>query len=857
MVEALDIWVKGIVQGVGFRPFVYRLAKRYLVNGWVLNAVDGVHIHAEAESKLLDEFVMEISENAPTAAQVTEIEMHEVPLESFDSFEIRFSEDDAAQESTLVSPDLAMCADCERELFDPQDRRFRYPFINCTNCGPRFTITDALPYDRANTSMRAFPMCAECQTEYEDPADRRFHAQPDACFVCGPHLTWWEPSQPMGQMTVAQTRQQSDELLAKAAKLLADGGILAVKGLGGYHLACDANNAQAVQRLRERKHRDGKAFAVMMRTVGDVRQLCQVSAEEEALLTGMERPIVLCVRGTGFLTHDGTKGAKGTFQNTHSDNVEEAEMTASVSPHLAPGVAGKLPELGVMLPYTPVQHLLLHDFAQLQAAQLQDQALEAEDGPRAPAALVMTSGNLHDEPIVISDAEAYEKLSGIADAFLGNDRDILTRFDDTVLRVLDLGSAGSAVQFIRRARGYAPAPIRLGTNAVPNDFADTIFATGPEQKNTFTFLRNHEAFVSQHIGDVENAETFDAWLACKQRFQNLFGLQARILACDKHPEYLTTKWALEQAALKRTAGAPEPVVQVQHHQAHIVSALAENDLFGPVCGIAFDGTGFGADGNVWGGEVLLSNRETFERFANFAYVPMPGGAAAIKHPLRMAFGVLWEFDLLEHPGAQRALEQLGAQQAEVCERMIEQGLNTPVTSSVGRLFDAASALLGLCTEPSYEGEAAVLLEAAAWEAVEDAESAEEADERYAVSVVKNTAAEGDTAQTTSVVLLDAAPLFKALLDDVDSQVPAPIIALRFHDAMVQAIVTVAQLVEALYDIKDVVLTGGVFMNRYLMQHAVPQLAERGFTVILNRELPPNDGCVSLGQAVSAASGTLG
>ncbi len=830
MVEALDIWVKGIVQGVGFRPFVYRLAKRYLINGWVLNAVDGVHIHAEGESQHLDEFVLELSENAPAAAQVTEIELHEVPLEQFDSFEIRFSDDETAAESTLVSPDLALCADCERELFSPADRRFRYPFINCTNCGPRFTITDALPYDRANTSMRAFPMCAACRAEYEDPADRRFHAQPDACFECGPHLTWRAPGD--AAPTVAATREASDELLTRASQLLVAGGILAVKGLGGYHLACDARNPEAVARLRQRKGRDGKAFALMMRTPADVRQLCTVSAEEEAILTGMERPIVLLRR------------------------------RPDAPAPLPPEVAGLLPELGIMLPYTPVQHLLLHDFAAL----LADLPNGGSNGGGAPAgsdeapALVMTSGNVHDEPIITDDDVAFRELAHIADGFLGNDREILTRFDDSVLRVLDFGpDAGQAVQFIRRARGYAPAPLRLPVlepaNGSPAEGAEppVVFATGPEQKNTFTFLRGGQAFVSQHLGDVENAATFDAWRQTKARYQELFGLAPAALAADLHPEYLTTKWALEQAAL-----TGDPLARVQHHHAHIVAAMAENDQCGPVCGIAFDGTGYGVDGNLWGGEVLLANLHAFERFANFAYVPMPGGAAAIRHPLRMAYGVLWEADLLEHPGAAPALEALGPEQAELCGQMIERGLNTPVTSSVGRLFDAASALLGVCTEPTYEGEAAILLEAcmanaapgpAATSAADSAHPAP--DDRYAVGVIKNTAAEGDTAQTTSVVLLDAAPTFAALLDDLAAGVPVPVIARRFHDAMVGAVITAAQLARALYDITDVALTGGVFMNRYLTEHAVPQLAAEGFTVILNRELPPNDACVSLGQAVAA------
>ncbi len=811
MVEALDIWVKGIVQGVGFRPFVYRLAKRYLISGWVLNATDGVHIHAEGESQHLDEFVMALSEDAPAAAQVTEIEMHEVPLEPFSTFEIRFSDDDSTEDNTLVSSDLATCADCERELFDPQDRRFRYPFINCTNCGPRFTITEKLPYDRANTSMHVFPMCEACAAEYADPADRRFHAQPDACFECGPHLIWRTSGE--GQPDeVARTREESDALIGRAVKLLQDGGILAVKGLGGYHLACDANNEQAVSRLRKLKGRDGKAFAVMMRTPEDARQVCHVSPEEEALLTGSARPIVLLIKRES-------------------------------APVLAPSVSGQLPELGVMLPYTPVQHLLLHDLAN--ATPTQD-----ADGGASPVALVMTSGNVHDEPICITNEEAYQKLSGIADAFLANDRDILTRFDDSVVRVLDLGEDASAIQFIRRARGYAPAPLSLNEAVNTATSPAHVFAAGPEQKNTFCYLRGGQAFVSQYIGDVENAEVFDAWHQAKARYQQLFGLAEQALACDLHPEYLTTKWAHEQAAL-----TGQPLTQVQHHHAHIVAAMAEAGVEGPVCGIAFDGTGFGADGNIWGGEVLISNTRAYERFANFAYVPMPGGAACVKHPLRMAYGVLWESDLLEHPGAARALAELGEEQAAVCERMIEQGLNTPVTSSAGRLFDAASALLGVCTEPTYEGEAAILLEAVMGPHLANTIPAGQwvPDERYQVAVTKNTASEGDTAETTAVVLLDASPVFQALLDDVEAGVPVGVIARRFHDAMVGAVLTSAQMVDALYGIRDVVLTGGVFMNRYLVQNAASKLADAGFNVILNGELPPNDSCVSLGQATVAAT----
>lgn len=829
MIDAVDIHVKGIVQGVGFRPFVYRMAKKYLINGWVLNAADGVYIHAEGESKLVDEFIMELSDNPPAASRVKEIDIKEVPLEDFDSFEIRFSDDDAVEETTLVSPELATCEDCVRELFNPNDRRYRYPFINCTNCGPRFTIIDHLPYDRVATSMAAFPMCEKCAAEYADPLDRRFHAQPDACFECGPSVTWSVGTD--DDKLVGKTREESDAIFAAAVEMLMEGKILSVKGLGGFHLVCDANNAEAVAELRRRKRRDGKAFAVMAPAVAAVRALCFVSEEEEAVLTGASRPIVLLRKRP-----DGAIGA---------------------------GVADRLSELGVMVPYTPVQHLLMHDFAEAwEAAHPEEAAAACAPGTPVPL-LVMTSGNVHDEPICIADEEAREKLAGIADAFLGNNRPILTRFDDSVVRLIQVdevdGKPGHAIQFLRRARGYAPVPVSVAAEgAAPAE--GVIFAAGPEQKNTFTLLRGTDGFVSQHIGDVENAETYDAWLATKDRFESLFEMEPAAVACDLHPEYLTSKWAHHQGL---------PVTEVQHHHAHIVSVMAEHGLTDAVCGIAFDGTGYGVDGAIWGGEVLLANRSNFERFANFAYVPMPGGAAAIKHPLRMAYGVLWAYDLLEHPAAAVALAPLG-DEAEVCDTMIERGLNTPMTSSVGRLFDAASALLGICTEPSYEGEGAILLEAAMETAGADEPGAAAAEgaagvvpdddlaarERYAVTAEKNTATETSTAEDTSVILLDAEATFHALLDDLEAGVPVSVIGRRFHDAMVSAIVMSAELVRALYGIATVALSGGVFMNRYLTEHVLADLAAAGFTAAINRDLPPNDGCISLGQAVvcSARSG---
>lgn len=966
MPEALYIQVKGVVQGVGFRPFVFRLAQRYGVRGWVLNALEGVFIHAEAEPAALDAFVNDLHSNPPAAAAVKELLLDVAPFEGFEGFEIRFSDDAEAAATTLVSPDLATCEDCLAELFDPADRRYRYPFINCTNCGPRFTIIEGLPYDRANTSMKSFPMCDKCAAEYADPADRRFHAQPDACWECGPHvlfacrqtkgldaaassctsssplfayphvqstlgrktnesdaqekpsLTFSDYASKDGCLgtteTIAdlggdasqsgrrsetkrgwnirwgKTREESDAIFAEAARMLLEGKILAVKGLGGFHLVCDATNAQALAELRRRKHRKGKAFAVMMRSSADVRRVCEVNAAEERLLSGTARPIVLLRKRAGAA--------------------------------FAPGLADRLPELGVMLPYTPVQHLLLHDF---------EEALRAERGADALAMLVMTSGNISGEPIVTDDATALQKLGHIADAVLGNNRDIRARYDDSVVRVLDFarGASGDdaatansevqaaasvggqaavnaevqiaalsdderfAVQFIRRARGYAPLPLQLkrqapeanaaeanegaageaaeqasGTTTAPllnpdGSFApakaaanSVIFATGPEQKATLAFLRPGkggaptDVFVSQHIGDVEHAETYDAWLETKQRFEGLFQLKPGQIACDMHPEYLTTKWAWGNAACDFPSEPCDlgcgklPLSQVQHHHAHIASVLGENDLFGPACGIAFDGTGYGADRNLWGGEVLLANQAAYERFANFAYVPMPGGAACIKHPLRMAYGALWEFDLLEHPAAAGVLQALG-EQASLCDQMIEKGLNTPMTSSVGRLFDAASAILGVCTEPSYEGEPAILLEAALGEEAR----AFDASDAYPIDVIKNTATDKSTAQDTSVVLFDAAPAFKALLDDVAAGVAVPVIARRFHEAFVQAALMAAVLVNQAYGITTVALSGGVFMNRYLAEHAVATLTQAGFTVALNRDLPPNDGCISYGQCV--------
>lgn len=817
MKEALQITVTGIVQGVGFRPFVYCTAERFGLSGWVKNATDAVHIHVEGESGDLDAFVMELSDHAPAAARIKEITLEEQSPSGCAGFEIVASDAAEAAQTTLVSADLCICEDCAKELFDPNDRRYRYPFINCTNCGPRFTIMHSLPYDRAVTTMADFAMCPECAQEYSNPRNRRFHAQPDACFECGPSLMWatFDAETRSDAWQLAHNRAESDALLARAVALLREGGIVAVKGLGGFHLVCDAENETAIANLRTRKRREGKPFAVMLENVTSVRAYCHVSEDEAAVLSGVEHPIVLLKKRSDV--------------------------------QFCPGLADDLVEMGVMLPYTPVQMLLMHDFVQAGGKML-----------------VMTSANIHDEPIVTSDEEARTKLAGIADAVLGNNREICARYDDSVVRVLDFGHYGAALQVVRRARGFAPVPLKFPASLASET---SLLAVGPEQKNTFCLARNGaDAFVSQHMGDLESAETYTAWLSAQAHYQKLFQLKPQLLACDKHPEYLASKWAHEQAL---------SCVEVQHHHAHIAAVLAENNIEGAALGIAFDGTGYGEDGHIWGGEALVANMGAFERFANFSYEPMPGGAAAIKQPLRMAYGVLWACDLLEHPAAQRAFEGQELAPA-LLDAMIEQGINTPYTSSVGRLFDAASALLGICVHPQYEGEGAVLLEAAIARSVQDggeqgaaepdttaaassetaAASSEtaaacgnQADARYSIAIVKNTATETSTAQDTSIFIFDPAPCFKALLDDVLAGVPTPVIACKFHHAFVEVIVNAAELFRALYDLNTIALSGGVFMNRYLMEHAVPQLVERGFHVALNKELPPNDGSISYGQAV--------
>ncbi len=881
----VHIHVTGIVQGVGMRPFVYREAMAHGICGWVLNAGDGVHIEAHAPADALDAFAAALSEHAPAAARVEHVEVVDLGPGGWSAadeqgFRIVASQDQTAH-TTLVSPDIATCDDCLRELFDPADRRYHYPFINCTNCGPRFTIIRSLPYDRAATSMDRFPMCPECAAEYANPLDRRFHAQPDACFDCGPHITWREadhgvvPTAVDATPAVGSTREASDTIIGRCIELLAGGGIVAIKGLGGFHLACDASNEQAVAELRRRKRRSNKPLAVMVRSLADTERLCHVNDAERGLLAGSIRPIVLLRR-------------RATGNDTHGS--PDALI-------LAPSVAHDLPELGVMLPYTPLQHLLLA-------------AAEA----RGTHALVMTSGNLSEEPIETDDGLAWEHLvaAGIADALLGNDRTILSRYDDSVVRVVD-----GAVMPVRRARGYAPQPLPLPTL---DGTAPCVLACGPQQKATVTLTREDAdghatCFVSQHIGDVENGGTFDVWNAARIRLEDLFDLTPAALACDLHPSYLSSQWAREQAQEQDM-----PLVEVQHHHAHIASVMAETIVagrFAPdahVLGIAFDGTGAGTDGTIWGGEFLIAGLADFERTAHLRTWALPGGAASVRDARRNAFALLSELGLLEHPGAARLLGTLDEQTRSVTATMIERDINSPRTSSMGRLFDAAAAILGICGKATYEGEPAIELEAAAWRALDgeisrfagnqvgvsasvstsldslfryvlttnplfgifasDLAKKGSPDTLFAASVPdtgpKSTHLESSqttfttqshskeyeselTVQTTpnNPLVLDQKPLFKALLGGIEAGISVNRLALDFHIAIARSSARIAREICAREGIDTVALSGGVFMNRLLLQLLTRKLKDAGLTVLIPQTVPVNDGCIAYGQAAIA------
>ncbi|GBC96317.1 Carbamoyltransferase HypF [bacterium HR16] len=740
--------IRGAVQGVGFRPFIYRLATELGLKGWVLNSAQGVFIEVEGEPEALQQFVRRIETDKPPRAFIQSLEQTVLDPVGYTAFEIRHSEE-SGEKSALILPDIATCPDCLRELFDPADRRYLYPFTNCTNCGPRYSIIEALPYDRPNTTMKAFIMCPLCREEYENPLDRRFHAQPNACPECGPHLELWD------QKGVCLAKHH--EALLQAGEAMREGRIVAVKGLGGFHLMVDARNDPAVRRLRERKRREEKPFALMYPSLQMVKAHCEVNEVEERVLRSPESPIVLLRR-------------------------KEPEA-------VAPSVAPSNPYLGVMLPYTPLHHLLMCELG---------------------FPVVATSGNLSDEPICTDEHEALHRLADIADLFLVHNRPIARHVDDSVVRVL-LGRE----LVLRRARGYAPLPVLVKEPLPP------LLAVGAHLKNTVALSVGRQVFLSQHIGDLETPQALQAFRRVIADVRELWEHQPQAVACDMHPDYLST-----QAA----HGMDLPVIDVQHHVAHVLSCMAENELEPPVLGVSWDGTGYGTDGTIWGGEFLILREQGWERFAHLRPFRLPGGDRAIKEPRRSALGVLYElfgddaFDLLAHvftEGERRLLRQ-----------MLRQGVNAPITTSAGRLFDAVASLAGLRQVVRFEGQAAMELEFLTHDV--------HTDEVYPFSF-----SEGSFPRT-----LDWSPMVRAILEDARTGISASLVAARFHNTLVEMMVTVARAA----GIERVALSGGCFQNAYLTERAVRRLGEEGFRPYWHQRVPPNDGGIALGQIVGAARG---
>jgi len=736
------IRVRGIVQGVGFRPFVYRLAHTHGLGGYVANSSAGVTIEVEGDAADVETFLGQFREQAPVLSQIDEMSVSDLTLAGDREFRIGHSEDESAR-FVLVPPDIATCADCERDFSDPANRRYQYPFTNCINCGPRYTIIEDIPYDRLNTTMAVFRMCKACRAEYENPFDRRFHAQPNACPVCGPWLEVWTGHRLAERQTA----------LPRTRELLRHGNIVAIKGLGGFHLACNAEDDDAVRTLRERKRRGDKPFALMARDLAQVERICRVSAAERAALLGPRRPIVILDR----------------------------RPEARISGPIAPGNN----TVGVMLPYTPLHHLLF------------DYSLNI---------LVMTSGNIREEPIVSRNEEVRPRLGKLADAYLWHNRAIATRVDDSVVRIYAGGQ-----RVVRRSRGYAPQAIDLGT-PVPQ-----VLATGAELKNTFCLTKDHHAILSQHIGDLENYETLEFFEETLAHMKRFFRVEPVAVAHDLHPGYLSTRIAERMTNLPRHG--------VQHHHAHIAACMAENHLRDKVIGVAFDGTGYGTDGQVWGGEFLVCGYRGFERRAHFRYVPMAGGDRAIREPWRMAFAWLRE-TFGATPPQLPFLEAVPKRSLVVVDTMIERGVQTIGTSSCGRLFDAVAAMIGLRLETNFEGQAAIELECIA---------APEVEESYPFQIES--------------MEIDWRPAIERIAMEVKDGEAAGVIAARFHNAVAEAVLDVCRRLRATDHLHRVCLSGGTFQNRRLTERCLQLLSTDGFEVFLHSQVPANDGGISLGQAV--------
>ena len=750
--------VQGVVQGVGFRPFVYRLAVQHNLRGWVRNTSGKVEIEVEGKESELADFLRRLETHPPPMARIEHIRTTFSTLAGYADFRIHASVSHR-DKYQLVSPDIATCKDCRDEIFNPSDRRYHYPFTNCTNCGPRFTIIEDIPYDRPQTTMRAFKMCPRCEQEYRDPLNRRFHAQPNACPECGPQLELIDAN---GKAV------KCADVIKKAGELLKAGKILATRGLGGFQLACDATNLQTVNLLRDRKHRPAKPFAVMMAAISDVKKHCIVSPDEIELLESPQAPVVLL-----------------RWNNKKSD--------------LAQSVAPDLKYLGIMLPYTPLHHLLLHE---------------------AGVPLVMTSGNLSEEPIAKDNDEALVRLKGIADYFLLHNRGIYARYDDSVYMVEENKPIS-----LRRARGYAPYPVHLPYKS------KQILACGAELKNTFSLTRDDHAFISQHIGDMENAETLEHFEQTIELYKRLFRIEPDIIACDLHPEYLPSKYAARVASANRI-----PLITVQHHHAHIVSCMVENSVETPVIGVAFDGVGYGTDGAIWGGEFLVADWHSFQRVGQFEYVPMPGGAAAIKKPYRMALGYLYGLLGIDFSLAGLPLAKLNTTETAIIKQQLQKRINCPLTSSTGRLFDAVAALTGLSNESTYEAQAAIALEM-------------QAPDKFGRGKIVTYPWSYET--QNGVIMIKLKELFSAIVDDVRRNVAVSEISLKLHQTVAGITVEMCNKISQQTGIKQVALSGGVFQNRLLLQLTTNGLRQADFQVFTHHLVPCNDGGLSLGQAVIA------
>ena len=751
----MRIVIRGVVQGVGFRPFVYRLATEARLAGWVRNSPTGVFIEAEGGQDALNRFLLRLELEKPTRAFIQSLEYSLLEPAHFQCFEIRESETAGAADA-LIIPDIAVCDECLAEMYNPKDRRYRYPFINCTHCGPRFSIMESLPYDRPNTSMKSFSLCPDCRREYGNPEDRRFHAQPIACPACGPELCLWNEN--------GRTISRRNDALIETAGFIRRGKIAAVKGLGGFHLICDARNMRAVDQLRLRKRREEKPFALMYPSLELIEADCRLAPLERRLLCSPEAPIALLERGNDSIT-----------QNVAAGN----------------------PYLGVMLPSTPLHHLLMKEIG----------------GP-----VVATSGNLSDEPLCIDEREALSRLSGIADVFLVHNRPIVRHVDDSIVRIV-LGRE----LILRRARGYAPLPIHCkGTGG-------GVLAVGGHLKNTIALSSKNDIFLSQHIGDLENKESVEAFHRVIADFRRLYPAELVRVAADMHPGYLSTKTA---------DGFGIPVVRVQHHHAHVAACMAENEISGPVLGIAWDGTGYGTDGAIWGGEFFLTDGSGFRRAATFREFRLPGGSAAIREPRRAALGALYEI-FREDFRMQADLPPIQAftsRERALLHRMLEKEIHSPRTTSAGRLFDAAASLSGLRQKISFEGQAAMELEFAAMRA--------ETREEYPFDITSAS----DSEAGMEIAVVDWEPLIRAIIQDVRTSVSTAEIARKFHNTLAGIILAIARQIGE----TRVALTGGCFQNRVLLEETVKRMQNAGFRPFWHQRVPPGDGGIALGQVIAAS-----